>query len=315
MGWLALLVLQMICAGALAQDGVHLRTSGEIDEVCAYASVVPAAAEKGKVGEYLQERQKKVQALYLVEVSPSHFELSEYDPHTQLLALVAQRRYLLAEGGHAVELPEAPLLAFEASESLVQELKMECRADNTALRLTFLLEGVDASSRPYCEKRADGVTTLRGQLVKAQLWRRPGKGSPRGAELAVVEVPEVMGAAHALGVRGDGRHRVPLAEVRKARVVTGEVGPEEIKRVEKEAALLVAPCFWEAIRRGGPESAALVVEVGLDEKKNARQPHVVVDATGYPWLASCGAEALQHLEGGALKGGTTLKLPIFFERR
>jgi hypothetical protein len=255
-----------------------------------------------------------------VDVQPQHFNLAEYDRKKQLLAVVDQDSFGLFDGSYAVAPRGSLLLAFELPEEDAQSVQMDCGAQTAVLRLVFMLDAVKDVEQPWCRADEQGTTVVQARLLSARLFKTPAAGEDNPAarrELARTQDPEATAMARAIGAWApkDQAPLRPVVEAQKPRVVQGNFSPQALESLRRDAQLLVRPCHLASLARGGPERAALSINVEFDDGGHPREIVPAVDAAGHQGLVRCSQRSLRRLRAPSSARGDLLRLNFYFERR
>jgi hypothetical protein len=297
-------------ASASAQSQ-HLPDVASLRALCERSSPLPP--EEGAESPpraWLKGRQGQLARSFSVDVEARRFRFAE---EPQLLTVVDQESWPLVDGSYALALRERPLLGFEVAEEEAQRIRIGCGAETVVLRLHFVLDPQEALERPWCEARRDGAVWVRGRLWRAQLLRASEASQPgESVELARLESPEGRGFAAALGLLGGP---APSVRAQKVSLVEGAQDPALLERLGRDAELVVWPCYLASLSRGGPESAALSMELRFGAQGEVKDAFATVDATGSEALVQCSARALRLLRAPELSAAGALRLTLYFERR
>lgn len=304
-------------ATASAQQVQHLPSLEALRALCQRAQPEPGAAEDPR--SWSKQRQEQMTRLYAVDIQAPHFRFADYDPQEQLLAVVDQESFGLLDGSYAIAPRGSSLLGFALPEEAAQLVQMDCGAQTAVLRLVFLLDAFSEPEQPWCRTNDKGVTVVQARVLSAQLFKTPAAGEDNPAaqrELARADYAEATAMATAIGAyspRGQEPSRV-LAEARKAWAVKGSFPPDVLESLRRDAQLLVRPCYLASLARGGPQSAALSINVTLGDGGRPQEIVPVVDAAGHEGLVRCSQRNLRYLSAPSSSQGDLLRFNFYFER-
>ncbi len=295
----ATLLIVLATSGVEAQQVEHLDCPDAVARVCAVSAVRPPEPLKEGPSEHLRARLAGLMQVYSVDVNPRDFQIANFDAVTGQLALTLSASYPLFGGGYEVELVNAPLIVFEVSREVGEQLDMERSMGRVMLRLFFLLDGL---SQPEVDTCAEvGALRIRAHLMRARLWRAAVAGDggqrPPGPEdiLGSFEVPAVGELAAALGLSLDAAPgpRPTVSAVLPGKLL-GALGEAERAELAQEAELRLAPCFLAALGQGMQPRGTLTFELRV-ERGAVMSAAVNTDQAGFPPLGRCAERALVGL--------------------
>lgn len=306
--WSAVVALLLGTGTASVSAQTHVRCHGDIETLCRQSAVAPATVVPNAApGAYVAARHARLLDIYTVDVDSTQLALSGYDADTELGSVTIPAHVAVEEGGRVTL--DVTSFTFRATPGQWRALEQQLRSSKARLRVFFALSALFEPDAAYCPDEPARAHALMGRALAADLLMH-GQESAAPARSLTATATEAKVFFGPEPLSNTQPRRRPTVRLKRAPGVADD--PTEALERHLEGHLLT--CFLKSLHKGGPSSAALVIDANLDDGGNVAVGTVAVDATGFPPLAACARTEPPPAAPDTRKtAGAKVRFTAFFE--